>query len=191
MKRRGIITLALVCAAGLLSTLFVIAAEAPAKPAADAPAKPAADAQAKPAADAKPEMLGSKETAKWTETTTKAAGTPEQKAVLAGGKVTTITGELVEVSCYLQLGKKGEAHIPCGSDCIKHGQPAGILDKSGKLTVLFVEEHDPRRKGEIDIREKLASLVAKQVTATGMLTKKDGYAASTSRAAKSTWRSSD
>ena len=161
MKRRGIVTLAFICAIGLLSTILVIAADAPAKP----------------AADAKPEALGSKEGAKWTETTTKAAGTPEQKAVLAGGKVATISGELVEVSCYLQLGKKGEAHIPCGSDCIKHGQPAGILDKSGKLTVLFVEEHDPRRNGEIDVREKLAGLVAKQVTATGMLTTKDGYAA--------------
>src|SRR5262245_32707544 len=156
MKRRGTVTLGLLCALGMMSTLLVIAADAPASP---------------------PEPLGSKGTAKWTETTTKAATTPEQKAVLEHGKVTTITGELVDVSCYLQLGKKGEAHIACGSDCIKHGQPAGILDKSGKLTVLFVEEHDPRRYGQIDIKEKLAGLVAKQVTATGMLSEKDGYAA--------------
>ena len=86
-----------------------------------------------------PAQLGSKDTAKWTDTTVKAAGTPEQKAVLAGGKVATITGELVEVSCYLQLGKRGEAHIPCGSECLKNGQPAGIVDKDGKLTILFVE----------------------------------------------------
>lgn len=158
MKRRGAVMLACVGVLGMMSTFLVMAAEAPAAPAA-------------------PEALGSKASAKWTETTTKAATTPEQKAVLAHGKVSTITGELVDVSCYLQLGKKGEAHIPCGSDCIKNGQPAGILDKSGKLTVLFVEEHDPRRKGEIDIKEKLASLVAKQVTATGMLTQKNGYAA--------------
>jgi len=165
MKRRGIVTLAFVCVLGALSAFLVIAADAPpaAAPAATAPAAPVS--------------LGSPDTAKWTETTTKAAATDAQKAVLAGGKVTTITGELVEVSCYLQLGKKGEAHIPCGSDCIRHGQPAGILDAAGKLTVLFVEEHDPRRKGEIDVKDKLASLVAKQVTATGMLTQKDGYAA--------------
>src|SRR4029453_5529691 len=152
MKRRGTVMLAFLAILVMMSTLLVIAEDAPAKP----------------PAPAAPEVLGSKDAAKWTETTTKAAGTPEQKAVLAGGKVVTITGELVEVSCYLQLGKKGEAHIPCGSDCIKHGQPAGILDKKGKLTVLFVEEHDPRRYGEIDAKEKLAGLVAKQVTATGM-----------------------
>src|SRR6185295_10344525 len=88
------------------------------------------------------ERIGSDATATWTETTEKAATTPEQKKVLANGKVTTITGELVDVSCYLELGKRGEAHIPCGSDCIKHGQPAGIVDDAGKLTLLFVEEHD-------------------------------------------------
>jgi len=125
-----------------------------------------------------PEQIGSKATARWTETTEKAATTPEQKKVLASGKVATITGELVEASCYLELGKRGEAHIPCGSDCIKHGQPAGIVDGTGTLTLLFVEEHDPRRYGEIDVRDKLASLVAKRVSATGMLTTtKDGHAA--------------
>jgi len=130
------------------------------------------------ASAADPESIGSKATAGWTETTEKAATAPEQKNVLANSKVATVTGELVEVSCYLQLGKRGEAHAPCGSDCIKHGQPAGIVDDKGKLTLLFVEEHDPRRYGEIDVREKLASLVAKQVSATGMLTTtKDGGAA--------------
>ena len=161
MKRHAAVTLTFLAVLVLLSTLIVLAADAPAKTSDAGP----------------PAVLGSKDSAKWTETTTKAAGTPEQKKVLDSGKVTTITGELVEVSCYLQLGKKGEAHIPCGRDCIKHGQPAGILDSKGKLTVLFVEEHDPRRMGEIDIKDKLADLVAKQVTATGMLTEKDGYAA--------------
>ena len=124
------------------------------------------------------ERIGSDATATWTETTEKGATTPEQKKVLASGKVATITGELVDVSCYLELGKRGEAHIPCGSDCIKHGQPAGIVDDAGKLTLLFVEEHDPRRYGQIDVRDKLASLVAKRVSATGMLTTaKDGQAA--------------
>ena len=155
MKRCPIIRLASV---GVLTVLSVSAAAA----------GPAAGG---------PEAIGSKGTASWTESTEKAATTPEQKKVLASGKVATITGELVEVSCYLQLGKRGEAHIPCGSDCIKHGQPAGIVDKTGKLTLLFVEEHDPRRNGEIDVRDKLASLLAKQVSATGMLTTtKDGQA---------------
>jgi len=134
-------------------------------------------AAAADAAGSSPESIGSKGTAGWTETTEKAATTPEQKQVLANGTAATITGELVDVSCYLQLGKRGEAHAACGGDCLKHGQPAGILDDNDKLTLLFVEEHDPRRQGAIDVRDKLASLIAKQVSATGMLTTKDGAAA--------------
>lgn len=141
-------------------------------------AEGASAAPAPPPPSAKPHVIGSKDSAKWSETTVKSAATPANQSVLAAGVPTTVSGELVEVSCYLQLGKKGDAHIPCGSDCIRNGQPAGILDASGALTILFVEEHDPRRKGEIDVKEKLASLVAKQVTASGMLTAtKDGYRA--------------
>lgn len=161
MKRRWTHPLALVSAGAFLTVMLSTPAAA-----VDAPSS-------QPSASPGPEVIG--KTAKWTETTMKSAGTPEQKAVLEGASPTKITGELVDVSCYLQLGKRGEAHIPCGSDCIRHGQPAGIVDSTGKLTILFVEEHDPRRLGETDIREKLAKLVAKQVTATGMLTRsKDG-----------------
>ena len=121
--------------------------------------------------------IGKADTARWTDTTVKAAGTPEQKAVLQRAKVATITGEVVDVSCYLQLGKRGAAHVPCGSDCVRNGQPAGILDADGKLTILMVEEHDPRRHGEIKVAEQLAALLAKTVTATGMLTEQGGYRA--------------
>jgi len=154
--------------AGAVVLLATLSAAAESQPS----AAPASQPSAAPA------VIGDKATARWTETTVKAAGTPEQKAVLEGGKVATVTGELVEVSCYLQLGKRGEKHIPCGSECLRHGQPAGIVDKDGKLTILFVEEHDPRRDGKIDIREQLVGLLAKQVTATGMLTTtRDGYRA--------------
>lgn len=161
MKRGWIHSVTLLSAGAFLTAVLSI------------PATRAASPASQPSGSSKSEALG--KTSSWTETTNKAAGTPEQKAVLEGGKAATITGELVDVSCYLQLGKRGEAHIPCGSDCIRHGQPAGIVDASGKLTILFVEEHDPRRLGEIDIKDKLAGLLAKQVSATGMLTKgKDG-----------------
>ncbi|HEV7732053.1 MAG TPA: hypothetical protein VGR62_07820 [Candidatus Binatia bacterium] len=139
---------------------------------------PLALAQVGTAADAAPDAIGSKATAHWTDTTEKAAATPAQKEVLAAGAVATITGEVVEVSCFLQLGKRGDAHRACGAACIRHGQPAGIVDAAGTLTLLFVEEHDPRRDGTIDVREQLASLIARQVSATGMLTRtKDGHAA--------------
>lgn len=120
--------------------------------------------------------IGKKETAKWTDTTVAAATTtPEQKAVLKSGKVTTVTGELVDVSCYLQLGKRGDKHIPCGSECLKNGQPFGVLTPSKTLYIVMAEEHDPRRKGEADLRDALIPLLAKQVKVTGMHTMSNGY----------------
>lgn len=119
--------------------------------------------------------IGKKDTAKWTGTTVAAATTPEQKAVLKSGKVTTVTGELVDVSCYLQLGKRGEKHIPCGSECLKNGQPFGVLTTSKTLYIVMAEEHDPRRHGEADLREALIPLLAKQVKITGMHTMSNGY----------------
>lgn len=139
-----------------------------------APAKkpaPAEKAEAGPA----PVQVGNKDTAKWTDTTTAAAGTPEQKAVLASGKVMTVTGELVDVSCYLQLGKRGEKHIPCGTKCLQNGQPFGVLTPKGQLYLIMAEEHDPRRDGQTDLRQGLIPLLSKQVSVTGMHTMHDGY----------------
>src|SRR6185503_2469093 len=84
-------------------------------------AQPAAAAPA--AATPAPVALGKAETAKWTATTLEAATAEANKKMLESGKPATITGEIVDVSCYLQLGKRGEAHVACGSKCIANGQP--------------------------------------------------------------------
>src|SRR5882672_3195483 len=75
--------------------------------------------------------LGKEESAKWTPTTIEAASGELNKKVLESGEVKTVTGEVVDVSCFLQLGKRGEAHIPCGSKCIRNGQPIGLVDPDG------------------------------------------------------------
>ncbi len=122
-------------------------------------------------------QIGSKESAKWTDTTTAAAATPEQKAVLASGKPITVIGELVEVSCFLQLGKRGEKHIPCGTKCLQNGQPFGVVTASNQLYLIMAEQHDPRRDGQADLRPALIPLLAKQVRVTGMRTMYNGYRA--------------
>jgi hypothetical protein len=114
--------------------------------------------------------VGSKADAEWTETTVKAAATPEQQAQLKMGKPSTITGEVIDVSCYLQLGKRGEKHIPCGTKCLMNGQPIGLVDDAGVVYVLFAEQHDPRRDGTMDLKATFIPLLAKRVTVTGMLT---------------------
>jgi len=125
-----------------------------------------------PAASA---SVGSRENAKWSATTLEAATTEAHKKVLASGKPVTVTGEVVDVSCYLQLGKRGEAHVACGSKCIANGQPIGLVDKEDRLYLLMVEEHHPRRDGQLEIKSVFAPLLAKTVTVSGMEVDTKGY----------------
>ena len=56
--------------------------------------------------------LGTKPSDPWTATTIGAGvGKMPQK-----GKPVTVIGEIVDFSCYLQLGKHGEAHRSCGPE---------------------------------------------------------------------------
>lgn len=146
-----------------------------AKPATEASAKAATEASAKPAASTK--AFGTTETTKWTATTWEAAATEANKKVLESGVAATITGEVVDVSCYLQLGKRGEAHVACGSKCIANGQPIGLVDASDNLYLLMAEEHHPRRDGQVELKTVFGPWLAKQVKVTGMLTQARGYKA--------------
>ena len=168
MRRRILPLFPAALAAAL--TVVLAAADTVQKP---QQAQPAA-AQAQPgsaagqAAPAKPVALGKPETAKWTATTLEAATAEANKKVLESGQVVTVTGEVVDVSCFLQLGKRGEAHVACGSKCIANGQPIGLVDADGDLYIVMAEEHHPRRDGQVELKTVLGPLLAKTVTLTGM-----------------------
>lgn len=114
-------------------------------------------------------QFGSSNTAIWTQTTHEAATTDENKAWLAQGKLETIQGEVVDVSCYLQLGKTGPKHADCGAKCVRNGQPIGILTSSKELYLVMPEEHHPRRDGQTNIRDAFAKEMGNQVKVTGMV----------------------
>ena len=140
-------------------------------------ARPATGTAATTTTPAAPVVLGKPETTKWSATTYEAATAEANKKVLEGGKVATVTGEVVDVSCYLQLGKRGEAHVACGSKCIANGQPIGLLDAEGQLYIVMPEEHHPRRDGQVELKTVLGPLLARQVTLSGMMTETRGYRA--------------
>lgn len=139
-------------------------------------AQPAAAAPAAVPAAA-PVVLGKTETAKWSATTLEAATAEANKKMLESGKAATVTGEVVDVSCYMQLGKRGEAHIACGTKCIANGQPIGIVDAEDNLYIVMAEEHHPRRDGQVELKSVLGPLLAKKVTLTGMMTEMKGWRA--------------
>lgn len=106
----------------------------------------------------------------WTATTV-AAGVAQKPLA---GKQTTIVGEVIDLSCYLQLGKHGAAHAPCGSKCIQAGEAIGILTKNGQVYLAMAEEHDPRRDGKTTFRKAAADNFAKVMTVTGTTTTVNG-----------------
>ena len=92
--------------------------------------------------------LGAKPSQPWSGTTV-AAGVDSKPQP---GKPVTLVGEIVDFSCYLQVGKHGEKHRACGQKCAQNGNPVGLLTKDGTLYMLMAEEHDPRRDGGVDLK---------------------------------------
>jgi len=127
---------------------------------------PDAGSYDKPAAS-----LGQKPSAGWTDTTVN-AGVAKKPLE---GKVVTVTGEIIDLSCYLQLGKHGEKHKACGTKCLQSGQPIGLLAKDGTVYMLMAEEHDPRRDGQTEgFRRAAIDNFAKIVEVTGTETSNNG-----------------
>jgi hypothetical protein len=110
----------------------------------------------------------------WTQTTV-AAGVDSKPLP---GKADKVTGEIVDLSCYLQLGKHGEKHVPCGKKCITAGEPIGLVAENGDIYMLMAEEHDPRRDGQTaGFRKAAADHIGHIMEVTGVLSSVGGYKA--------------
>lgn len=84
----------------------------------------------------------------------------------------TITGEILDMSCYLDHGAKGEGHAKCAKGCIltKH-LPAGILGKDGQV-YLLIENHD-----NADAYKAAIEHAAETITISGKVVNKNGVQA--------------
>ena len=78
----------------------------------------------------------------------------------------TVTGEILDLACYLDHGARGEGHAKCAAKCIKSGLPVGIKAENGK-TYLLIGEHKA-------INKTLAAHAAKTITIRGKLVGRDG-----------------
>jgi hypothetical protein len=119
----------------------------------------------------KPEgKIGKKGKTEWSQTTV-AAGVDGKP--LKGTQV-TLVGEILDYSCYMQLGKHGAKHRDCGQKCLKNGAPIALLTKDGKVYVLIEEEHDPRRDGLTTFRQAAIDNMAYIMEVTGTLSEVQG-----------------
>jgi len=79
-----------------------------------------------------------------------------------------VTGEVVDMMCYVDHNAVGEKHgQSCGAKCIKSGGPVGIVS-DGKA-YLVVGEHKP-------MNDQLAEYCGKTVTLKGKLAERGGIA---------------
>ena len=117
--------------------------------------------------------IGQKPAQPWTATTVGAS--VDGKPLPA--KVSTVTGEIVDFSCYLQVGKHGEKHRSCAQKCFTNGQPVGLMAKDGTLYMLMEEEHDPRRDGLTDFRKSAIEHAGHIMEVTGTESSHAGYRA--------------
>ena len=82
------------------------------------------------------------------------------------GQTQTITGEVVDLMCYLDHGAKGEKHKGCAEHCIKSGGPVGLLTADNQL-YLVIGEHKP-------MNDELASKAAEKITLRGKVVERNG-----------------
>lgn len=87
------------------------------------------------------------------------------------------TGEVIDLSCYLQVGKHGDKHRDCAQKCARAGQPIGLVTKDGGVFMLIDEEHDPRRDNLTTLRAQLIDQMAQVVTVHGTLSEVEGQKA--------------
>ena len=79
-----------------------------------------------------------------------------------------VTGEVLDMACYMAKGAHGTDHKDCAAACIKGGSPMGILTSDGKV-VLVVENHDKK-----SAYEEVKKHAGEQVTVTGTMAERGG-----------------
>jgi len=93
---------------------------------------------------------------------------PAEHAKDAAAAEKSVTGEIVDMMCYIDHNAMGDSHgQSCGSKCIKNGGPVGIVE-NGKAYIV-VGEHKP-------MNDELADSCGKTITLKGKFVERGGIA---------------
>jgi len=83
------------------------------------------------------------------------------------GETKTVTGEILDMKCYMTSGDHGADHKECAASCISRGEPMGVLAEDGKVYLLI----KGKDAAAFDAAKKLAGEMA---IVTGTLSEKNG-----------------
>src|SRR5258708_35631975 len=62
-----------------------------------------------------------------------------EKDAIASGETKKITGEVIDMACYVDHNATGEKHADCAKKCITSGLPVGLKAENGKTYLLIGE----------------------------------------------------
>jgi len=85
-------------------------------------------------------------------------------------EIKTVTGEILDMECYMNSGAHGPDHKECAASCISRGEPVGILADDGKV-YLLIKGKDAA--GFAEAKKHAGEMV----TVTGTLSEKGGVQA--------------
>lgn len=88
---------------------------------------------------------------------------------VAGVQEILVTGEVLDMTCYIAYNLSGPEHAECARVCIRNGAPVGIKAQDGKVYLLSSEPGQ-------SVNAELADYAAKIVTIKGRQTVRDGFA---------------
>jgi len=84
-------------------------------------------------------------------------------APAADGAMETLTGEVVDLACYIpHPTSRGNSHRKCADTCLKKGMPMGLVTEDKQVYLLLEDHNNPKPYGEL--REKAAETVTVEGT---------------------------
>jgi glutamate-1-semialdehyde aminotransferase len=86
----------------------------------------------------------------------------------SAAKMTEITGELVDMGCYVGHAAKGMKHAECAAKCIAGGMPMGVVAGNGRIYLLTMDHANP------DAYNKAKEMAGKRVKVSGPVHEKAG-----------------
>jgi hypothetical protein len=84
----------------------------------------------------------------------------------SSAKAVRLTGEVVDITCFVDHGGAGEKHAACAQKCLAAGNPVGLL-VGDTLYLVVMSSHEPPSA-------RLAAHAGKRVQVTGRATTKNG-----------------
>ena len=83
-----------------------------------------------------------------------------------GAKTVQITGQVVDIACFVGHNSSGEKHAKCAEACARAGNPLAVFDGKEVYIPISMDHGNPNTK--------LMSFIEKKVTVTGTVMAKAG-----------------